>query len=142
MDIFTELLIDCADDIKVIGDELLMKYMLENLIDESLRCVSPGVLKITVCIDGDFVRFDFIDTRRNFPQAELNMLFYPDNSKIYVSDDKDMLCGTEYLLCKQIIRDHDEFGGKRGCRINASALDGDKGFSVWFTLPLKKVLYI
>lgn len=30
-----------------------------------------------------------------------------------------VLTGTEYLICKQVIRDHDEFAGRRGCRINA-----------------------
>ena len=29
------------------------------------------------------------------------------------------LQGTEFLVCKQIIREHDEFAGRRGCRINA-----------------------
>lgn len=47
-----------------------------------------------------------------------------------------VLTGTEYLICKQVIRDHDEFAGRRGCRINAQpAAEG--GFTVWFTLPAR-----
>ena len=50
------------------------------------------------------------------------------------SSDKGELSGTEYLICKQIIRDHDEFAGRRGCRINAEPAENG-GFSVYFTIP-------
>ena len=47
------------------------------------------------------------------------------------------LKGTEYLICKQIIRDHDEYTGFRGCRINAEpGLEG--GMTIWFTIPRKQ----
>lgn len=122
----------------VLGDEILLRYMFENLIDEALGYKEEGEIYIDASIDGDFVRFDFTDTRRNFPQQELNSLFYPETAKIVVSGEGDVLSGTEYLLCKQIIRDHDEFGGRRGCRINASAMKDNGGFTVWFTLPVKQ----
>ena len=48
--------------------------------------------------------------------------------------EKGELYGTEYLVCKQIIRDHDEFAGRRGCRINAEPAQ-EGGFTVYFTLP-------
>ena len=51
-------------------------------------------------------------------REELNQLFYPDLSRM-TAGEKGELYGTEYLVCKQIIRDHDEFAGRRGCRINA-----------------------
>lgn len=123
----------------VTGDEILFRFLLENLIDEALRYNAEGNLTLTVSVDEGFARFDFVDDRRNFTQEELNMLFYPDNAKVGLSDNGDVLYGTEYLICKQIIRDHDEFGGRRGCRINAKVADGGKGFCVWFTLPLKSV---
>ena len=112
----------------------------ENLLDEALRYAGEGELLLKVGIDDGFARFDFIDRRRSFTQEELNLLFYPDNAKVGVSDNGDVLYGTEYLICKQIIRDHDEFGGRRGCRINANVADDGVGFSVWFTLPLKTVI--
>ena len=46
------------------------------------------------------------------------------------------LQGTEYLICKQIIRDHDEYTGFRGCRINAEPA-GRGGLNIWFTIPQK-----
>lgn len=140
LDLYPELEIEQTADLTVTGDEILLKYMFENLVDEAVRYHAEGKIKIKVDREGDFVRFDFVDKRRHFPQCELDMLFYPDNAHIRVSDDGDVLSGTEYLLCKQIIRDHDEFGGRRGCRINASVVDENDGFVVWFTLPLKKVL--
>ena len=51
--------------------------------------------------------------------------------------EKGELRGTEYLVCKQIIRDHDEFAGKRGCRINAEPAENG-GFTVYFTIPRRK----
>lgn len=49
------------------------------------------------------------------------------------------LVGTEFLVCKQIIRDHDEFAGKRGCRINADVVSDNQGFMVWFTVPYRNI---
>jgi hypothetical protein len=49
-----------------------------------------------------------------------------------------VLTGTEYLVCKQIIRDHDEYAGRRGCRMNACQASGG-GFMVWFTLPVRLI---
>lgn len=138
LSVYPELVIENNTDLMVQGDEILLRYLFENLVDEALRYVSAGTICIKVSVEAGFVRFDFIDSRRNFSQQELNMLFYPDNAHISVSDDGDVLSGTEYLICKQIIRDHDEYGGRRGCRINASVVDVNGGFSVWFTLPLRK----
>ena len=45
--------------------------------------------------------------------------------------------GTEYLIAKQIIRQHDELAGHRGCRINALPLQ-PQGMAIYFTLPLKQ----
>ena len=68
---------------------------------------------------------------------ELNGLFYPDKRRMCGGADGMTLTGTEYLVCKQIVRDHDEFAGKRGCRINACRAEGG-GFAVWFTVPFRR----
>ena len=82
-----------------------------------------------------YIRFDFIDRRRCYSQEELNQLFYPNLSRMQRQGEEG-LRGLEYLVCKQIIREHDEFTGVRGCRMNAcQAVDG--GFMVWFTIPAK-----
>ena len=77
--------------------------------------------------------FSLKDTRREKSVEELNQLFYPNLARM-TSGEKGELRGTEYLVCKQIIRDHDEFAGRRGCRINAEPAEGG-GFTVYFTIP-------
>ena len=119
----------------VTGDRVLLLFLLENLIDEAVRYEASGTLRLEAKEEDGFVRVDFIDTRRSYPQEVLNALFYPDKKRMCPSGDGSHLSGTEYLVCKQIIRDHDEYGGRRGCRINACAWNEGKGFSVWFTLP-------
>ena len=120
-------------DARVIGDLNLLQFLLENLLDEALAVEQEGTLLLDAVIDNGFVRFRFTDRRRFKSQEELNRLFYPDRERMTV-DGEDALAGTEYLVCKQIIRDHDEFAGRRGCRINAEEAEGG-GFTVYFTLP-------
>lgn len=123
-----------ACGLKVTGDDVQLKFLIENLINESLSVPLDGIISISVQVNEDFVRFLYTDHRRNKDVEELNQLFYPDLARMTASEDGN-LKGTEYLLCKQIIRDHDEFAGRRGCRINAEpAADG--GFTVYFTLPI------
>lgn len=81
--------------------------MLENLIDEALSYEVDGLLELCIYKDKDFVRFDFRDTRREKSQEELNLLFYPHLSRMKQGQE-GVLTGTEYLICKQVIRDHDE----------------------------------
>lgn len=126
------------EPLSVTGDEILLRFLLENLVDESLRYPHDGKLVLKVRKADDFVRFDFVDLRRNYTQEVLNGLFYPDLDRMCPSASSEVLAGTEYLVCKQIIRDHDEFAGRRGCRINATPVKGG-GFSVWFTLPLRRM---
>ena len=122
-----------SSSLKVIGDEIQLKFLLESLIDEALSYKQEGNLKLEVMEDGEFVRFLFTDLRRNKTVDELNQLFYPDLARM-TAGEEGKLSGTEYLICKQIIRDHDEFAGRRGCRINAEP-SAEWGFTVYFTLP-------
>jgi K+-sensing histidine kinase KdpD len=124
-----------VEDVSLNGDSIQLNYLLENLIDEALTHTGNGRLELKARKDGNFVRFDFIDRRRTLTQEELDLLFYPHLSKINRKDE-EVLAGTEYLICKQIIREHDEYAGRRGCRINAEQADGG-GFRVWFTIPIR-----
>lgn len=122
----------------IIGDEVMMRMMLETLIDEAVSCERSGRIRLTAVENGDFVRFDFTDERRSFTSDELNQLFYPNLERMTKAGKTD-LSGTAYLICKQIIREHDEYSGRRGCRINAEKLqDSDNGFTIWFTIPLRR----
>lgn len=123
---------ETADE-SVIGDVNQLRFLLENLIDGALSVPVPGKIYLTCAVEDDFVRFLFTDTRQEKTQEELNQMFYPNLGRM-TSYEKGELRGTEYLICKQIIRDHDEFAGRRGCRINAEPVQGG-GFTVYFTLP-------
>ena len=118
---------------KVIGDINQLRFLIENLIDEALSFHQDGELVLKAIMDGEYVRFLFTDKRREKQVEELNQLFYPNLARM-TSGEKGELRGTEYLICKQIIRDHDEFAGRRGCRINAEPAQGG-GFTVYFTVP-------
>lgn len=117
------------------GDSVQLKFLLENLVNEAFIHPEDGVLELRIYREGAFVRFDFIDRRRCPSQEELNLLFHPHLSRIQYRGE-GVLAGTEYLVCKQVIRDHDEFAGRRGCRMNASQME-DGGFKVWFTIPAR-----
>jgi len=117
----------------VVGDRILLKLLLENLVDEAFTYPEGGIIDFQVTEDDGFIRFDFIDRRREKSVTELNQLFYPHLSKLSLTEN-GRLTGVEYLICKQIIRDHDEFAGRRGCRINAEPAAGG-GFTVYFTIP-------
>ncbi len=125
----------CA--LQVIGDGTLLKYLLENLIGAAFERQEKGELKLSARSENGFIRFDFTDTRGHYTQEELNQLFYPDMKRMQQNSDGN-LKGTEYLICKQIIRDHDEYTGFRGCRINAEALQKG-GITIWFTIPQKQL---
>ena len=120
-------------DARVIGDVNQLRFLLENLIDEALTVHEDGVLRLQARKDDEYIRFLFTDTRREKSVLELNQLFYPNLARM-TSGEMGELRGTEYLVCKQIIRDHDEFAGRRGCRINAEPAEGG-GFTVYFTIP-------
>ena len=124
-----------ADPVQMIGDASLLKFMLESLIDEAFSHPYEGVLELHIYKEGTFVRFDFIDRRRTFVDEELEQLFAPNRLGMQ-GEGEGKIAGTEYLVCKQIIRDHDEYAGRRGCRMNASQVSGG-GFMVWFTIPAK-----
>lgn len=120
-------------DARVVGDVNQLRFLLENLIDEALTLRQEGVLHLQAFPEQDYVRFSFTDRRREKSADELHQLFYPNLVRM-TAGEKGVLSGTEYLICKQIIRDHDEFAGRRGCRINAEpAAEG--GFTVYFTVP-------
>lgn len=131
-DCLITLSIDAIDEY-VVGDEILLNYLFENLLNEALSHKEDGTLSLSATRENDFIRFFFIDHRRTMTQKELNELFYPSKSRMHVNERGD-LHGIEYLICKQIIREHDEFASRRGCRINAQPAQ-DGSLSIYFTIP-------
>lgn len=125
-----------AVDERVIGDTNQLHFLFENLIEEALSVPVDGKIYLRCAVEDDFVRFYFTDTRREKTDEELNELFSPNLARMTAGND-GKLRGTEYLICKQIIRDYDEFAGRRGCRINAERAENG-GFTVYFTIRRKE----
>ena len=121
--------------LKVSGDRVELRFLLECLLREAVRGGQDGRLLLSAACEDSFARVSFTDTRRTFSSEELDQFFCPHLERMQV-DEGGHLQGVEYLLCKQVVRDHDEHAGRRGCRINAEPCPGG-GFTVYFTLPLK-----
>jgi hypothetical protein len=117
---------------KVTCDNDLIGYLLEQLIDAALLMSSMAELHLTVKDDGEFVRFVFTSNTCTYTEDMLVALFYP--SRISTGSMSDgYLQGAEYIVCRQIIREHDDNFNHIGCRIKAEPTS--EGYMVWFTLP-------
>ena len=124
-------------DESIIGDTVQINLLIESLINEALSYQAKGTLSLETTVFNEFIEFRFTDSRREKSVEELNHLFYPKLTDAEPTKE-GALVGTEYLICKQIIREHDEYAGRRGCRINAMPAKKD-GFTIYFTLPIKVV---
>ena len=119
------------------GDAYLLQFLLQCLVDEALSVPAAGQLCVGARLEEGRVQVYFTDPRRTCTQEELNQLFYPSRKRMWV-DDSGTLHGMEYLLCKQIIRDHEDCLGQRGCGMNARPAP-EGGYSVYFSLPLTEL---
>lgn len=129
------------ENMMVTGDYNALCFLLENLLDTALSLKEAGMLQLIVSQDGRFVRFAFHDNRRKMEQHTLDSLFSPEYLQASVSAgcSSPSSVETAYLVCRQIIREHDEYMGHPGCRINAESCEVGKGFTVWFTIVGKEL---
>lgn len=115
-------------DLTVRGDEELVLFLIENLLAAALRrgeSENKGQMAFGVFAeaDGSFVRVTFVDQRPLYSFEEICNLFTPDMRHIW------------FLLCRQIIREHDVYFNHCGCRIEAEPLSAEGGVRIWFTIP-------
>ena len=104
----------------VMADETLLKYLVRLLIDRITE--HSELLSVTAREEYGFVKFSML-TSMNSDQKTLDTLFHPLNNKDNMA----------YVLCRQIIREHDDMFNHIGCRINAETVPD--GTLIWFTLP-------
>ena len=113
-----------AGQLSVTADRVMVEYLIENLLECGMR--EGGDMKLEIVPDGSFVRF-ILHRECSTPGSDvLDGLFTPLMNKDNMA----------YVICRQIIREHDEAFGHPGCRINADAESG--GMAVWFTVPAAK----
>ena len=111
-----------ASDLKVSADRVLLVYLLESLIGRGME--EGGDMTLKAKPDGGFVRFELFRKCKAPAGDVLDGLFTPLMNKDNMA----------YVMCRQIIREHDEAFGHPGCRINAEAVKD--GMVIWFTVPM------
>lgn len=115
---------DLQENIFMNVDATLVRFMLDTLTKEWANRLAErekeGSLTLRVSEDDDFVRFTLLSSVRIYEAEEAIRIFQPD-VKHY-----------PYLLCKEIVREHDKLNNFCGCRIN---IETDSGCSIWFTVP-------
>lgn len=114
------------EDLTVLGDEVMLRYLLENLLGSAIRMDASQQLTLSASADGDFVRFSLYNHSVSLSSEELDQLFTP------LHNTNDMA----YPVCRQIIREHDEHFGHIGFRIVAEPVE--EGYLIWFTILMKK----
>lgn len=124
-----------SSDTRVVCDPVMLQYMLDSLIsstdieDKNQKCIPT--FSISIFAEGQFCQFTITDSRKHWNAEQISNLFYADSLKY--NPDTDQLKGSEYILCKQIIREHDDHCGVRGCKIYATQPN-----MLTFTLPLQQ----
>ncbi len=108
-------------DQTVSADRMMLQYLLENLLDRGMA--EGGDMTLAAVSEGGFVKF-MLHRQCAVPEPEvLDGLFTPLMNKDNMA----------YVLCRQIIREHDDAFGHPGCRINAES--AEDGILIWFTVP-------
>lgn len=111
-------------DHMVSADRVMLKYLIECLIERGM--IEGGDMRLVAVSQGEFVKFE-LHRKCAVPSSEvLDGLFTPLMNKDNMA----------YVICRQIIREHDEAFGHPGCRINAEA--EKDGMVIWFTVPAVK----
>jgi len=98
-------------------DRIIANYMIDTLLSGSFQDESMGVLKLYFAKSEKFTMFAYSDSRLEYNDEEMKNLFYADNIKY--DSITGMLHGSQFLLLKQMVREHDEYSGNKGCRIYA-----------------------
>ena len=118
----------------VVCDRIQLEFLLESLVNEALGFSASGEIRLRVRRDDGFFYFHFCDIRRKLSDEEVGNLFYPDLQRME-AEERGERTGSVFLICKQIIREHDEFAGRRGCRIEGRNADGC--FEIMFSVPAR-----
>ena len=122
-------------NVLLIADVTMLEYLVENVFSAFVEEKISGTLCLNFAKSEEFVKFAFSFDGITRSEEELHSLFYPDNLRYDAATDT--LHGAQFLVARQIIREHDEHV-RRGCRIYAQPLHPDgTGVCLSFTIPVK-----
>ena len=121
LDVPANLDIDVSDHVIFTGDEDMLHYLIDNLL---LAVTNAGATDLRLTFGHNEDAHPIITFKASaMPPLDTDQLFYADN--LQYDEREDRLSGTEWMVCRQIVREHDEYTGQRGCRINASQEGGE-----------------
>ena len=121
-------------EVKVQVDRIYLQTLLDNIVSLYFEHHSGGDLLLDFEVSDGFAKFAFTDTAYRYADEDVSQLFYIDNVKYDARTDT--LSGAQYMICRQIIREHDAYSSRRGCRIYVENCADGKGARFVFTLPV------
>lgn len=128
--------VDEAKLVSIKGDLSMIKYLFDNAISVFLQYRKSGTWTIDFAVSDKFVKFACGFDGIEMNEEQMLSLFYPES--IHYDELTDRLLGAQFLIAKQIIREHDD-NVRRGCRIYAeprTLTDGTvRGMNLIFTIP-------
>ena len=116
------------------GDKIFIQTLIDNIISLYFEHESGGNLLLNFGVSDGFAKFAFTDTAYRYADEDIPQLFYIDNVKYDAKSDT--LSGAQYMICRQIVREHDAYSSRRGCRIYVENKEEGQGSSFIFTLPM------
>ena len=119
---------------RVQGDKIFLQTLIDNIVSLYFEHQSGGDLLLDFDVSDGFAKFAFTDTAFHYSDEELATLFYVDG--VTYDTKTDTLRGIQYLVCRQIIREHDAYASRRGCRIYVENCPEGRGARFAFTLPV------
>ena len=113
--------------------------LVDNIISLYFEHNSGGDLLLDFEVSEGFAKFVFTDVAYRYGDDAIPQLFYVDH--VHYDAKTDTLLGAQYLICRQIIREHDAHSSLRGCRIYVENCGVDKGSRFVFSLPLSSMFF-
>ena len=124
----------------VMCDKDFMTLLVDNIVSIYMsnhggvfRKTDWNTLHLEISPADGFMQFAMIDQSYHYDEKMLSQLFYIDGLRYDVLSEG--VEGTEYIVCRQIIREHDDHSPRRGCRVYVENV-GDMGSRFVFTLPI------
>ena len=129
--------ISAAKGVAVQGDRIYIQTLIDNIVSLFFEHNSGGDLLLDFDVSDGFAKFAFTDTHYTYEEAVVSLVFYTDHVQYNASNNT--LSGAQYLICRQIIREHDAYSSRRGCRIYVENDAEGHGSRFVFTLPLSTI---
>jgi signal transduction histidine kinase len=121
------IVINAADNLFLFCDKESLKIILRNLITNSNKFTSKGIIKISAEKEGSFIHFSIADTGIGMSKEKLSKLLRFNSPSSAIGTAGERGSGIGLILCKDLI---ESMGGK-------VAIDSieHKGTTVKFTIP-------